>query len=173
MESEAEIVETCHRHPKVETTLHCYQCGVPICTKCAHRTPVGYICQDCLRGRKQRYDQSRPMDYVLAGILSLVLGGIASLLPIVGWFVIFLSPVAGGLIAQLVWRVVGRRHGQYIWIVVVGGIILATLPALLIELLVTIGVVIDGDLWGLLNLLWVGVHLFLACGAVIARLRML
>ena len=42
-----------------------------------NRTPVGYICRDCHQGRKQRFEQSTLKDYIIAGAVSLILGGIA------------------------------------------------------------------------------------------------
>lgn len=167
-----EPIETCRWHPKVETPLHCYQCDAPICTKCARRTPVGYICPDCYSGRKRRFEQSRPADYVVAAVVAVVGGGAASLLSVLGWFVIFLSPLAGGLISEVVWRLVGRRYGQHLWWIVAGGILLGTAPILLGALLLGLGGLIEGSIWGAVSLLWPVVHTVLAVGSAVARLRM-
>ncbi|MBN1872696.1 MAG: hypothetical protein JXA33_00565 [Anaerolineae bacterium] len=151
----------CHWHPKVETTLRCYQCNTPICGKCAQRTPVGYICRECKRGRKQRYEQARVTDYVIAGILSVILGFFAGFIPIIGWFSIFVSPLAGGLIAEIIWRAVGRRYGTHLWWIVAAGIVIGGGITFL-----------SFYLGGFFALLWFGVHLFLAIGAASARLRL-
>ncbi|MGC9467178.1 MAG: hypothetical protein ACP5HS_01175 [Anaerolineae bacterium] len=163
----------CHWHPKTETTLRCYQCGTPICGKCAQRTPVGYICPDCKRGRKRRFEQSRPTDYALAGIVSALLGGVASILPLLGswWFVIFLSPLAGTLIAELIWRLVGRRYGHNLWWIVSVGIIVGGLPVLGMGLLQLL-TVFQGNLWGIQGVLTWGLHIALAVGSAAARLRL-
>jgi hypothetical protein len=163
----------CHWHPKTETTLRCYQCGTPICAKCAQRTPVGYICPDCRRGRKQRFEQSRTTDYILAGIVSLILGGVASIIPVLGswWFVLFLSPLSGTLIAEIVWRLVGRRYGQHLWWIVGAGIVIGALPGLLMGLL-QLAFLFQGNVWSLVNLLVWGLHIAMAVGAAAARLRL-
>src|SRR5919198_3308364 len=41
-------IETCYRHPRVVTGVHCTRCGRPICTDCMHPAPVGYQCPECL-----------------------------------------------------------------------------------------------------------------------------
>lgn len=164
---------TCHWHPNTQTTLRCYQCGTPICAKCARRTPVGYLCPDCQRGRKRRFEQSRPSDYALASIVSVVLGGVASILPLLGswWFLLFLSPLAGTLIAEAIWRLVGRRYGQHLWWIVDAGIIVGALPVLGLELL-QLASVARGNLWGLQGVLVWGLHILLAVGTATARLRL-
>lgn len=163
----------CHWHPQTETTLRCYQCGKPICAKCAQRTPVGYICPECRRGRKQRFNQARSLDYVLAGIASLVLGSLASIIPLLGswWFALFLSPLAGTLISEIVWRLVGRRHGEYLWLVVDAGIILGAMPALVMGLL-QLTTLMQGNFWGFQGLLVWLIHVAMAVGAATARLRL-
>jgi hypothetical protein len=168
-----DAIITCHWHPKVETALRCYQCDTPICVKCARRTPVGYICPDCQRGRKRRFEQARSTDYLLAAVTAVVLGGLASILPLLGrwWFILFLSPLAGAAIAEIVWRAVGRRHGQHLWWIVCVGICIGALPVLGIELL-QILTVFRGQLWGLQGLLTWGLHIILAAGAATARLRL-
>ena len=163
----------CYKHPKIETTLRCYQCDRPMCVRCARRTPVGYICSECQRGRQRRFDQSRPADYVVALVISAFLGGIASILPMLGswWFLVFLSPLAGTVIAELVWRAVGRRHGPHLWWLVAVGIVVGTLPIMgssLLQLLAAL----RSNLWGLQSLLTWGLHVVLAVGTAIARLRL-
>ncbi len=163
----------CYKHPKVETTLRCYQCGRPICVRCARRTPVGYICSECQRGRQQRFDQSQPMDSVVALVLSVILGGTASILPMLGswWFLVFLSPLAGTLIAEVVWRAVGRRHSPRLWWLVSLGIVIGTLPIMgssLLQLLT----VLQGNIWGFQGILTWGLHVVLAISTAVARLRL-
>ena len=173
MNEELDDLLYCRWHPKVETRLRCYQCETPICVKCARRTPVGYLCPDCRRGHKQRFNQSRPTDYVIAAAIALLLGGGAGILPLLGswWFLLFLSPLAGSLIAEVVWRAVGRRFGPHLWWIVGGGIIVGSLPLLGIGLLQLIAV-FQGNLWGLQGLLTWGLHSVLAVGAAVTRLRL-
>ncbi len=160
----------CRWHPSIETVLQCYQCAAPICPKCAQRTPVGYLCPACQKDRKKRFDQSRPTDYALAGLVSLALGALAGwFLPMLGWFTVFISPVAGALIAEVVWRLVGRRYSQYLWQIVVSGVVIGALPPMLLLLF---GVLVTQSAFGLLNLLWSALHIAMAVGSVMARLRL-
>jgi hypothetical protein len=164
----------CHWHPQTETTLRCYQCNTPICAKCAHRTPVGYICRNCRQGHKQRFEQSTRTDYVLAGVVSIILGGVASLIPMIGswWFILFLSPLSGTLIAEVIWRVVGRRHGQHLWWLAVAGIVVGTLPVLGIGLLRFLSSMTYGTAWGFVDIIVALLHIALAAGTAAARLRL-
>jgi len=162
----------CRWHPKTETMLRCYQCNTPICVKCMQRTPVGYICPDCQRGRQQRYEQTHPQDYLVAGVVAVVLGGVIGFLPLVGWFTLFLSPAAGGLVGELIWRAVGRRYGSQLWLLAAGGITLGALPYLLATAPTLVAMLAAGSYQAGYALLWFGVHLVFAIGAAAARLRL-
>jgi hypothetical protein len=170
---EEEEVLFCQWHPKVETQLRCYLCETPICAKCAQRTPVGYICPECRRGSRRRYEQSRPLDYVIAGVVATILGGVASLLTLLGfWFIlIFVSPLAGAAISEISWRLVGRRYGRHLWWIVAAGIIFGSLPALLFYL-PALFAFLQGNLWAGTRLLSWGLHVVLAVGSAMARLRL-
>src|SRR5947208_17040365 len=41
-------IETCYRHPRVVTGVHCTRCGRPICPDCMTSAPVGYQCPECV-----------------------------------------------------------------------------------------------------------------------------
>ncbi len=47
----ATATETCYRHPRRETGVHCSHCGRPICPDCMTPTPVGMRCPECSRQR--------------------------------------------------------------------------------------------------------------------------
>ncbi len=167
-------VEVCTWHPRIETALHCYQCERPICFKCAKRTPVGYICRECEKGRKGRFERATLTDYVIAALVPLPLAFFASIfLPMLSWLTIFLSPLAGTLIAEVVWRLIGRRYGSRLWWVVAGSIVVGSFP-LLLPLALNVYLMGSGEqaLIGGLNLLWIGLHLALTLGAAIARLKL-
>jgi hypothetical protein len=163
----------CQWHPRVETRLRCYLCETPMCVKCARRTPVGYICPECQRGRRRRFENSGPLDYAIAGAAATVLGGVASILALLGawWFLIFLSPLAGAAIAEVTWRLIGRRYGQHLWWIVGAGIIIGSLPVLVLYSGALIAL-LQGNFWGIARLLSWGLHVVLTVGSAIARLRM-
>ncbi len=183
-ENEGDEVVYCPRHPKVEALLRCYQCGAPICPKCAQRTPVGYICPDCLRGRKQKFEQAETRDLVLAGAVSLVLSFVASLVLILsGCVVIFLSPLAGLGCAEVAWRAARRQHSLRLPWVVVGAVVLGALLAGFMGLVLSFAiswfsVTRSYESYGVLGLLgfglrwlWALVHIVLMASTAWWRLK--
>jgi membrane associated rhomboid family serine protease len=50
---DATATETCYRHPRRQTGVHCSNCGRPICPDCMTPTPVGMRCPECSRQRTQ------------------------------------------------------------------------------------------------------------------------
>ena len=167
----------CVNHPKVETMLRCNKCGQPICAKCAVRTPVGYRCRDCVRNQQKAfYADFRPSDYLVAVAVAIPLAVLAAwLITQLTWYTIILGPIAGGAIANIVHRVVGRRRGEYTWLAVCGSIAAGALPQLAIaatNLLVTLS---GGGIYPvgftLLRLVWVVVYIVTSTGAAYAWLR--
>jgi hypothetical protein len=155
-------VLTCANHPNVETMLRCNRCGKPICTRCAVQTPVGYRCKECVGQQQASFYSGGVLDYVIGGVIALVLGGIAGSIMVqlgLWFFALILGPTIGIGIAELVRLAVRRRRSKYLWLVVGAGLVLGSLPAMLLALV---------SLWGLLTL---GLFLVLAVGAAAARLR--
>lgn len=48
-------VETCYRHPDVETRVHCTRCGRPICPDCMIAAPVGHQCPTCVAEARKAF----------------------------------------------------------------------------------------------------------------------
>jgi tetratricopeptide (TPR) repeat protein len=154
----------CANHPTVETMLRCNRCGKPICTRCAVLTPVGYRCRECVGRQQKTFYTGGAGDYVIGGVIALVLGGVASfLVSMLGawFFALILGPVIGIGISEAVRLAVQRRRSQHLWLVVAVGIVVSALPALLLALAAL-------NLWTLISL---GLFLVLAAGAASARLR--
>jgi len=152
----------CANHPTVETRLRCNRCGKPICTRCAIQTPVGYRCKECVNQQQAVFYTGGVTDYVIGGLIALVLGGIAGyLITLLGawFFALILGPTVGFGIAEAVRLAVRRRRSRYLWAVVGAGIVIGTMPAWLLALT---------SLWTLVSL---GIFLLLAVGAATARLR--
>jgi uncharacterized membrane protein HdeD (DUF308 family) len=142
--------------------LRCNRCGRPVCTRCVTQTPVGYRCKQCVGQQQSVFYTGGALDYVLAGVISLVLGAIASyFVTLAGlWFIaLILGPTLGVGIAEAVRFAVRRRRSRYLWAVAAGGIVVGALPALVVSLF---------SLWSLVTL---GLFLVLAVGAAAARLR--
>jgi hypothetical protein len=161
----------CVNHPHVETALRCNKCGDPICARCAVHTPVGYRCERCILDQQSIFFTGLPTDYIIAAVVSLLLAAvgayIASYLGI--FFAIFIGMGAGALVSDLTWRAVGRRRSRYLWLVVCGGIILATLGVSLYQYgafsgrLIRIGSIFQLDLI---------IYAALAVSAAYGRLRL-
>src|SRR5947208_14913031 len=47
------MMETCYRHPRVVTGVHCTRCGRPICPDCMSAAPVGYQCPECVAAARR------------------------------------------------------------------------------------------------------------------------
>ncbi len=153
----------CKWHPNRETMLRCARCDTPICYECAVRTPVGYICPDCAKLAKRRFDQATVRDIVVGGLLALVLGGVGAFLTSwIGWFVIFLAPPYGSFAANLIWWAVRRHHSERLWWIVLAAFLLPT---------VALGLMLlrEGALY---DLLWTGVYLALVLSSLGYVLRL-
>ena len=100
--------------------LRCNKCGEPICVRCA-QAHAGWLSLPAVpqsqqaafytatcRLHRRRRDQPHPGDHR------------ACFMAFLGWFfAIFLGPIAGGLIAEAVFRACGSRRGRWIGVTVV------------------------------------------------------
>ena len=173
----------CANHPNTPTALRCNKCGKPVCVKCIVRTPVGYRCKECVRGQQQIFETVVWSDYLIAAVIAAPLACLAgALVTSLGFFSIFLAPLVGMGIAELVRLAVQRRRGRYFPWVAAGAFVVGCLPLLAMPLL---GAVLGlfGGVGGVgrqagglllsagLNLIWIGVYVVLGAGALYARLR--
>lgn len=157
----------CHYHPDIATGLRCNKCNKPICPKEAVRTPVGYRCPDCVRQQQDVFFTAKALDYVIAAVISLPVGYISQLVGgRLGFFVILVGTLAGGLVGELIWRATGKRRGRYMWMVTLAGLAIGAG----IILLPTLIFLLSGRV-GILNVLWDIVFFALMAGAAVARLR--
>jgi len=158
----------CYNHPNVETTLRCNNCERPICPKCAVLTPTGYRCKECVRGQQKIFDTAEWYDYPIALIVAGVLSLIGSLLVrYIGFFTIFVAPIAGIIIGELVRMLVRRRRSKRLFIMTAGAAALGSLPPLL---MVLFGSLLGGNIFSLLSVLWQGVYTFVVTSTVFYRL---
>lgn len=154
----------CAFHPGVPTTLRCNRCGRPICVRCAVQTPVGYRCRECVAGQQAAFFNARPLDYGIAAVVAALIGLIAApIVSMLGFWVILIGPLVGSLAAEAVHRLIGRRRGRWIWLVVSGGLV-AGLAAIRLPLLIASPALLP-------RLLWDGVYLATAVSTVIGYLR--
>ncbi len=125
----------CYRHPSVETGLRCNRCERPICSRCAIHTETGYRCRECIREQQKIFDTATWLDFPVAIGLAILLSAIGSLVVnFLGFFIVFLAPLAGIAIAEVVRIVIHRRRNRALFklvgVAVLLGGLLPTLPSL-------------------------------------------
>jgi hypothetical protein len=162
----------CYNHPQRETLLRCNRCERPMCTACAVLTPTGYRCKECVRGQQKIFDTAQWWDYplaaIVAGVLAYIGGFVASLL---GFFTIFVAPIAGMIISEAVRLVLRKRRSRLLPIVAAGATLLGGLILPLFRLIASIVFIADGGFYSLLGLVWPAVYAILAASTVHYRLR--
>ena len=159
----------CYIHLDRETMLRCNNCERLICAKCAMLTPTGYRCKECVRGQQKIFDIANTADYILAplvaGGLSLVGSYVVTLL---GFFTIFVAPLAGTAIAEIVTRITGRRRSKTLFYLIAGAVVAGALPLLLITLFSFFASLRFGgfNFFGLLPLAYRVAYIVLCTGSV-------
>lgn len=158
----------CVNHPQRETLLRCNRCNRPICSACAVLTPTGYRCKDCLRGQQKIFETAQTIDYLVAIVIAAALSFGGSLIaPVMGFFIIFIGPIAGVIIAEAIRWATRRRRSKVLFQLAAGAAAVGSLPLLLIRLL---PLLMGGGIGGLLGLVWQGVYTFLVVTTVYYRL---
>ena len=152
----------CANHPNSPTLLRCNRCEKPICTKCAVQTPTGYRCRECVRGQQKTFETAQWYDLPLAFFISFLLSFLGSLIAgVMGFFVIFIAPIVGTIIAEAARSVTKRRRSQRLYLMVGIGTFLGALPWLLRDLLFGIS----------LRLLWQALYTFTVTSTAYYRIR--
>jgi hypothetical protein len=164
----------CSNHPNTETKLRCNRCEKFICSKCAIHTPTGYRCQECLQGQQKAFEsalwQDYPIAFFIAGILSFIGSLLASRL---GFFTIFIAPIAGTVIAEAVRVVIQKRRGKLLFKIATAGALIGSLPLLITNGFYTlIGMLLAGNLtlFSLLPILWLGIYSSIVTSTVYYRI---
>ncbi len=160
----------CANHPSVETSLRCKTCEKPICPKCAVLTPTGYSCKECVNRQQKVFETANWYDYPLTFFIVLALSYFGSrLIPNLGFFTIFLSPIAGVAIAEAVRWATKRRRGKRLFQLAGLAAVLGSLPALLqFFYFLFIGAGLMDILWGMI---WQVVYLFTITPTIVYRLK--
>ena len=163
----------CYVHPDRETMLRCNNCERPICANCAVLTPTGYRCKECVRGQQKIFETATMGDFILAPIVA---GGLSMLgsfvVPLLGFFTIFLAPLAGTAIAEIITRITNKRRSKNLFYLIAGAVAAGALPLVLITLIsLFAGLRYGGfNLFGLLPLIYRVVYLAMCTGSVFYRL---
>ncbi len=159
------------------TTLRCSKCNRPLMARDARRTPTGYVCPFYVKARVATFYNARVEHYVVVAVLAFVLGigaGFAlNFMARIGFFalilILFGGPIIGGIVAEVIRRVLGRTRGQYFWltaaVAMVAGASIFTILPILASLLLA------GPSLNLLFALIPLVGLGLAVSTLVARMR--
>ncbi len=177
MTNPATSPQFCYRHPNTETSLRCNRCDRPICSRCAIHTETGYRCPECIRIQQKIFDTAKWYDFILAICVSIILSLVGSLLvSIIGLFTIFLAPLAGMVISEVVRYVIHRRRNRKLFKLVgfavfIGGII-TTIPSLISLVFGATSGASGFSYWGLslLSIVWPIVYSFIASSTCYYRL---
>lgn len=136
MSDDSQTTLYCVNHPDTPTTLRCNRCEKPICPKCAVLTPTGYRCNECVRSQQKIFATAQWYDYLLTALIGGVLGYLGSLLvSYLGFFTIFLAPIAGMVIAEAIRAAVRRRRSKRLFQLAALSAVLGSLPILVMLLL--------------------------------------
>jgi len=161
----------CANHPQTETTLRCNRCEKPICAKCAVLTPTGYRCKECVRSQQKIFDTALWYDYISSFVVASLLSFIGSrFIPMLGFFSIFLAPVAGIVIAEAVRFVVRRRRSKRLTLLTATATVLGSLPVLLLTLIPMLALLTRGGFGLLLTVVWQVVYIVMATSTVLYRM---
>jgi hypothetical protein len=154
----------CYVHPERETLLRCNRCERPICSQCAVLTPTGYRCKNCVRGQQKVFDTAQSTDFIFAAGIALVLSFLGSLIAsVMGFFTIFIAPIAGVIIAEAVRWAVHRRRSRRLFQTAAGAAAVGSLPLLLLGLA---PLFFGGGVGGLLGLIYHGLYTVLVTSSV-------
>ncbi len=156
----------CYRHPDRKTNLRCNRCEKPMCPDCAVLTPTGYRCKDCVRSQQKVFDTAQPQDYVFGILIALFLGYLGGFISrYIGFFIIFIAPAAGVVIAEAVRMVIKRRRSKSLFRAVTGAAILGAL----INAVPTLLGLLFGS-FNILGLVWTGVYIAFMTSSLYYRL---
>lgn len=159
----------CYNHPNRETLLRCNRCDRPICTECAVLTPTGYRCKSCVRGQLKVFETAQWWDYPLAAVVGGGLSFLGSLVAqALGWFVIFVGPIIGVIVAEAIRWAIRRRRSRMLFRVATAAVIIGALPLILVQL---VGLLFSSSgVYSLFGLLWPGIYAFLVSSTTYYRL---
>jgi len=159
----------CANHPDRETGLRCNNCEKYICAQCAVHTPTGYRCKECVRGRQKVFETATALDYVLAFVIGAALSALGAYIAMrIGFFTLFLAPLAGNLIAEAIRRATGRRRSTRLFRLAAVAVGLGALPFVLLPLAF---ILMGGQgIRTLIAVLWPLIYLSLAVSSTYYRL---
>ena len=163
----------CANHPTRETSLRCNRCEKPICPDCAVLTPIGYRCKDCVHSQQKIFETAQWWDYPLALCIAGGLSFVGSLVvPLLGFFTLFVAPFLGVVIAEAVRLVIRRRRSRRLFQLTAAAVVLGSLPLLAVALLSLVFSGLGGgsSLYAILPLIYRGLYTVMVTSSAYYRL---
>jgi dolichol kinase len=143
-----------------------------MCTSCAVLTPTGYRCKECVRGQQKVFETARWWDYPIAVAVAGALGVVGSLVSnMLGFFILFLAPVAGMIIAEAVRLVTRRRRGRWLPLAAAGAALVGSLFSPVYLAIFTFLASFTTGLASLIGVLWPALFGILCASTVFYRLK--
>jgi len=170
--TETTEITYCANHPNRETSLRCNKCGKLICSQCAVHTPTGYRCQDCIKTQQKIFETARWHDYPLGFFIALGISFVGSLIvPRLGFFVLFLSPLVGMAVAELSRLVTQKRRSKRLFLVIATGALLGGVPSLLMRLVPLLVLLpqLESSISLLISTVWHGVYVIMVTSTTYYR----
>jgi hypothetical protein len=137
-------------------------------------TPIGYRCKNCVRGQQKVFETAGRLDPFIAGGIALVIAFLGSfIVGVMQFFTIFIAPIVGMIIAEIIRRAVNRRRSRLLFQLSAAGAAAGGLPLFgthLLSLLLAFGSYGAPAAALLLPLVWQGVYIFLVASTVYYRL---
>jgi hypothetical protein len=172
-------VMVCVNHPNRETRLRCNRCNQPICASCAVQTPVGYRCRACIRGQQKIFETTRQIDLPVAFVMSAVaMVAATAILRYLSYWGLFVAPVAGGIVAEIIRWIIRRRRNQHLPLVAAIGAGIGVIGFLGYLIVTNLGLSFtsSGIDWAILggilpSLIWPVAHGVLMISAIYYRLK--
>ncbi len=166
-------IQYCTNHPNTETNLRCNRCEKLICSKCAVHTPTGYRCKDCVRSQQKVFETAIWYDYLFGFFFAGLISYLGSLIaPRLGFFVLFLAPIVGMVIAEGSRFITRRRRSKPLFITISAGALLGGLPLLLQQIISLLFFLSQPDFtFGFLfSALWHGAYVVIVTSTVYYRI---
>jgi hypothetical protein len=124
-----------------------------------------------VRGQQKLFETAQWYDYLLGFTVTVVLSFIGSrIVPALGFFTIFLAPIAGMVIAEAARFSVRNRRSKRLFQLIAVAAALGSLPILLMTALTVLGFMSRGGLGLLLGLVWQGLYTFIVTSTVYYRM---
>jgi hypothetical protein len=125
-------------------------------------TPTGYRCKECVRGQQKVFETAVSTDYIVIAVVVGVMSFLGSLIAFrLSFFIIFLAPLYGGIIAEAARAAVRKRRSRNLFLVAGAAAILGVAPMILYMLV-----------WApyFMNIIWEVVYMFLMTSTLYYRL---